>query len=91
MVTSESNTITIPPEILLATGKEADELKIELAIFFYKNFNLSAGEAAKFAGVSRVAFNFELGKRKVPINFDESDVLNDLEAIKKFNVKFPPQ
>lgn len=91
MVNPNSRSITIPPEVLSATGKEADELKIELAIFFYQNFSLSAGEAAKFAELSRVAFQYELGKRKIPINFDEIDVTDDLNAINLFNKKFPPK
>lgn len=89
MVNSESRSITIPPEVLLATGKETDELKIELAIFFYKNFNLSTGEAAKFAEISRVSFNSELGKRSIAINYDSKDVEDDLNAIAIFNKKFP--
>lgn len=91
MLNPESQSITIPPEVLSATGKKTDELKIEIAIFFYQNFNLSAGEAARFAEISRVAFHYELGKRKVPINFDEADVTEDLKAIDTFNKKFPPK
>jgi predicted HTH domain antitoxin len=81
--------LTIPSEIVESLGKDEIELKIELAIFFYKKFNLSSGEAAKFAGIPRVAFWHELGKRKIPINYDEEDARQDIETIQRFNEKFP--
>lgn len=79
----------IPAEIVQMTGKDEQELKIELAIFFYKKFNLSSGKAARFAGIPRFAFFHELGKRNLTVNYDEEDAKHDVEAIKKFNEKFP--
>ncbi len=82
--------IIIPIEVLQNLGKTEKDLKIELAVMFYRQFNLPSGQAAQFAGISRVGFFYELGKRNIPINYDESDALHDVEAIKKFNQKFPP-
>ena len=47
-------------------GKEEQELRIELAVYFYKELNPSSGKAAKFAYLSRIAFWLELGKRGMP-------------------------
>ena len=84
-----ARSVVIPPEVLQSIGKAERDLKIELAIFFYKKFQLSAGKAADFAGISRVAFWRELGKRGVPVNYDESDAAHDTMSINEFNDKFP--
>ena len=77
--------ITIPSEILERIGKDEQEIKIELAIFFYKDFNLSASKAAEFAGINRLAFWKELGNRQIPLNYDEEDAQHDVEVINEFN------
>lgn len=81
--------LIIPAEILESIGKDDHVIRLELAIFFYKEFDLASGEAAKFAGISRVTFWRELGKRHIPINYDEGDAQQDVRAIEKFNKKFP--
>lgn len=91
MPTVVNSPLIIPPEIIRMTGKDEQELKIELAIFFYKKFNLSSSKAARFADIPRVAFFHELGKRKISINYDEDDAKHDVEAMNAFNEKFPLQ
>lgn len=81
--------VIIPTDILESIGKDDKAIRLELAIFFYKEFDLSSGQAAKFAGISRIAFWQELGKRKIPIAYDETDALHDIEVIRQFNEKFP--
>ncbi|TAK44353.1 MAG: UPF0175 family protein [Saprospiraceae bacterium] len=81
--------LVIPSELVELTGLGEQEFKIELAIFMYKKFNLSSGKTARFAGMPRVAFLHELGKRKIPLNYDEEEAMHDVEAMKAFNEKFP--
>jgi len=81
--------VIIPADILISIGKDDQAIRLELAIFFYKEFDLSAGQAAKFAGISRIAFWNELGKRGIPINYDESDAKQDVETIEQINKEFP--
>lgn len=81
--------LIIPEYILESIGKDDQSIKLELAIFFYKEFDLTSGDAAKFAGITRIAFWRELGNRNIPINYDESDALHDVETMKQFNKKFP--
>jgi len=89
MTTVENAPLVIPLELVKMTGLDEQELKIELAIYFYKKFNLSSGKAARFAGIPRVAFFHELGKRNIPVNYDENDALHDVEAMKAFGEKYP--
>ena len=81
--------LIIPAAIVESIGKDDKVIRLELAIFFYKEFDLSSGEAAKFAGSSRIAFWHELGKRKIPVNYDETEARQDVDTIEKINAKFP--
>ncbi len=81
--------LIIPDYVLASIGKDGDSLRLELALFFYKEFDLSTRDAAKFAGISPIAFQKELGKRSIAIHYDESDALHDVEAMEDFDNKHP--
>jgi len=91
MAAVENAPLIIPSEFVKLTGLNEQELKIELAIYFYKKFNLSSGKASRFAGIPRVAFFHELGKRKIAVNYDEHDALHDVEVMKAFGETPPTQ
>lgn len=79
--------ITIPGEILAHIDRDEQSIKIELAIFFYKEFNLAASRAAEFAGMNRLAFWKELSNRQITLNYDEEDAMHDVEVMTEFNKK----
>ena len=79
------NDVIIPKEFASLAGKTENELKLELAIFFYKAFKISSGKAARFAGIPRVVFYRELGNHKVPVNYDVADFEQDLKTLEKLN------
>ena len=81
--------LTISPDFLRLLGKSEQEVRIELAIFFYKEYQISPGKAGAIAGLSRIEFWEELGKRKIPINYDVEDFMLDMENLRQFNEKFP--
>ncbi len=54
--------INIPKALVDDLGES--ELKLYLAIMLYKERKISAGQAAKLAGLSRRDFMYELGKHK---------------------------
>jgi len=39
------------------------------------------GKASEFAGMNRILFQKELGKREVPVNYDEGELERDLETL----------
>lgn len=88
MTVLASNPVVIPPELLQSMGQVEQEMKVELAVFFYTRFQLSLGEASTFAGLTKVAFQRELGKRQVPIHYDLSDALHDIAVVEELNAKF---
>lgn len=89
MASTTSQQLIIPDYVLESIGKDDDSLRLELALFFYKEFDLSTKDAAKFAGISQVAFQRELGRRRIAVHYDESDALHDVETMKDFDEEFP--
>jgi predicted HTH domain antitoxin len=77
--------IIISEQIIKASHRSESELRLELAVFFYKELKMSLGKCAQFAGMNRFEFQEELGRRKVYMNYDEAAVLQDMESLKQLN------
>lgn len=78
--------IDFPNDILLALNESENDLKerikISLAIQLYKLEKLTIGKAAQLSGLSRLEFENELSKNKVPIShLAEKDILSDIEKL----------
>lgn len=76
--------ITYPdnlPDALLETREEFEkEAKMALAVKLFEMKRISSGIAAKIAGMSRVAFLFELHKYGVPmIDVTEEELISDIK------------
>jgi len=54
------------------------ELRLEIAVYLYAKERLSMGQAQRLAGIDRIAFQKELSKRGVFIQFDVNDLHEDL-------------
>jgi len=73
--------INIPKALVDAVGES--ELKLYLAIMLYKERKISAGQAAKLAGLSRRDFMYELGKHKESFtNITAEELEEELRRIK---------
>jgi predicted HTH domain antitoxin len=59
----------------------AEELRLEIALLLYQMRRLSSGRASRFAGISRVAFQKELGKRKISVNYSVEDLDQDMKTM----------
>lgn len=84
------NTKTIsldfPNDILLALNESENDLKkrikLMLAIQLYKLKKLTIGKASQLSELSRLEFEIELSKNKIPIsNLTEKDILCDIEKL----------
>lgn|GEM_PF-2776193 len=51
-------------------GKSEHEIRLDLAIFFYIAWQMSAGRCAEYVGIAKIVFLDELGKRNIPINYN---------------------
>ena len=65
-----SISITLPDIDVEELGKTEPEIRLDLAVFLYLVWNLPAGRCAAYAGVPKVIFLDELGKRGIPVNYD---------------------
>jgi predicted HTH domain antitoxin len=66
--------VTIPAERLGEIELSERDALVDIAIGLYKRQEISLGRAAEIAGVSSVEFLEELGRRRIPINYDADDL-----------------
>lgn len=55
-----------------------EDIKLEIAIMLYQKGHLSLGKASQVVSMNKILFQKELGKRSVPINYDEEELETDL-------------
>ncbi|MEO1217817.1 MAG: UPF0175 family protein [Bacteroidota bacterium] len=78
--------LEISTDFLTHVGFTESELRQELAIIFYKRGNISLGKAAEFAHMHKIAFQRLLADRKIPLNYDISDLEQDLKTLEKLDL-----
>lgn len=75
--------IVISNEIIQATGKTENLLKLDLAIIMFKDYHISSGKAADFADLSLIEFRQELAKRDICVNYDVADFQLELQTLNR--------
>jgi predicted HTH domain antitoxin len=79
--------LTIPDEILESAGLSEAEARVEIACRLFDAEMLSLWPAAKWAGLSRVEFEGELMRRRIPLHRPTpEDLDSDLEAFRRLGV-----
>lgn len=73
--------LVIKDEDLQAAHLTESELRLEIAILLYQKAGFSMGKASRFAGMNRILFQKELGKREIPVNYEEEELNKDLEVL----------
>ncbi|MEL6590591.1 MAG: UPF0175 family protein [Bacteroidota bacterium] len=77
-------TLNISDDIIRQSGLKEEELILALATQLYAEERLSLGQARNMCGLSHIAFQKELAKRKISIHYDVEDLEADLKTIKQF-------
>jgi predicted HTH domain antitoxin len=75
--------LTVPDEIAAQTGCTSDELLFNLAVGLLLDGRLTLGRASLLAGLSKSAFIDELGRRHIPMPYDEKDLAEDLLTLRE--------
>ena len=75
--------VAIPDDLAASAGLTEAEARAELAVSLYKNERLTLAQAARFAGVDRVAFYRLLARYGVPVNYEFSDYEQDLASLRR--------
>lgn len=78
-------TIEVADEVVKASGKSpqalATGLKLALAVELFADGKLSLGKAAASAGMPKLLFMDELGRRKIPvINLSDDQIADELRS-----------
>lgn len=76
--------ITISDEILRKSNLSDKDIKIEIAIMFYKKGILTLGQSSEIAEIHQIQFQKELAKRQIPLNYDLTSLKEDLMTLKDF-------
>jgi predicted HTH domain antitoxin len=76
-------TLTIPDERFGNLKLDVRDVMTDVAIGLYKREQVSLGRAAEIAGVSSPEFLDELGRRRIPVNYDVDDLHADVATLGK--------
>ncbi|MEM7512009.1 MAG: UPF0175 family protein [Bacteroidota bacterium] len=72
------------PDINPADEQLAQTIRAEVASVLYQQKVWSLGQAARFTGMAYIQFQDFLASRSIPLNYDEADLMNDIQASKDF-------
>jgi predicted HTH domain antitoxin len=85
--TGESMAVIISDDILRETGLSERDLRIEVACRLFDLGKLALWPSAKVAGLSRMEFEAELHRRRIPVYRPTLDELNpDLGALEQMGI-----
>ena len=73
--------LIIEDQDLQAAGLSEEALRLEIALLLYQQARFSMGRASRFAGMNRIAFQEEMGKRKIAVNYDAAEFAKDLRVL----------
>ena len=61
-----------------------DEIRLHLALGLFLDERVTMGQGAAVAGLSQSEFLHELGKRKISVHYDETDLLADIATVERW-------
>ena len=75
--------LAVPDDLAMESGCTPRELLFGLAVGLVLEGRLTLGRAAGLAGLSKIAFLEELGRRRIPMPYDEQDLQADLITLRE--------
>ncbi len=76
-------TIELPDVMLGSQPLTSEQARIELACALYAAWKVSMSQAVKIAGIPRILFWEELGRRKIPRQLRAEDVEHDIRMARE--------
>lgn len=83
--------LTVPDEFAGQTGCSSSDLLFDLAVGLLLDGRLTLGRAAGLAGLTKPAFLDELGRRRIPMPYDERDLAAELQTLREMLPGAPPK
>jgi predicted HTH domain antitoxin len=75
-------TLSIPDEIIQATGMSEDDLLLELAVLLFQKERLTLAQASRLVGMPRLRFQQLLASRQIPIHYDVDELEADIRTLR---------
>ena len=82
--------LTVPDEFVGQDGCSSNELLFDLAVGLFLDGRLTLGRAARLAGWSKPGFLEELGRRRIPMPYDERHLAAELQTLRDLLPVPPP-
>ena len=82
--------LTVPDEFVSQTGCSGGELLFDLAVGLFLDGRLTLGGTARLTGLLQPAFLDELGRRRIPLPYDEADLAEDVLTVRELFPGRPP-
>ena len=76
-------TIELPDVNIGSQPLTSEQARIELACGLYAAWKVSMSQAVKIAGMPRILFWSELGKRKIPRHYRVEDFEHDMRVLEE--------
>ena len=80
-------TIELPDVNIGSQPLTSEQVRIELACALYAAWKVSMSQAVKIAGMPRILFWNELGKRKIPRHYRVEDFEHDMRVLEELAAK----
>jgi predicted HTH domain antitoxin len=80
-------TIELPDVNIGSQPLTSEQARIELACALYAAWKVSMSQAVKIAGMARILFWNELGKRKIPRHYRVEDFEHDMRVLEELAAK----
>jgi predicted HTH domain antitoxin len=80
-------TIELPDVNIGSQPLTSEQARIELACALYAAWKVSMFQAVKIAGMPRIFFWDELGKRKIPRHYRAEDFEHDMRVLEELAAK----
>lgn len=78
--------LTIPTDVLTASGLTARELLVELAVHLFEEKLISFGKAKELAGMDSWRFMRLLRSRKIAMHYDVEELKDDMDTLERLGL-----
>ncbi|GCL58816.1 hypothetical protein NIES3807_19860 [Microcystis aeruginosa NIES-3807] len=59
------------------------EMRQEIAVMLFHKEKLTLAQASRFAGINRIAFQYLLANRQIPVQYDVEDFEQDIKNLRE--------
>ncbi len=78
--------VTIPDEIVKASGMTAEEFMLEVVVVLFQQERISMGKAAELAHMNRLDFQKLLSSRQIPIHYGVEELEQDVATLRELGL-----